>query len=106
MRNVILALALTASPAFAHDYWPNGEPVPPWVKKWCCNENDIHRLNPNAVHVRPDGYHIDGLKNVIPAEKAIPSPDGQYWAFFRENPADDEPYIFLFLRANEWSLTR
>ena len=96
MKPLILAAILAASPALAHDFWSNGEPVPAWVKSYCCGPADVHRLKPSAVHAMVDGYHIDGIKNVIPMDKAMPSPDGEYWAFFRDNPGDDEPYIFCF----------
>ena len=80
----VLLAAFSAPPALAHDFWSNGEPVPAWVKKWCCGDNDVHRLQAGAVHILADGYHVDGLATVLPFSKAIPSPDGQYWAFFRD----------------------
>ena len=88
--------ALAATPALAHDFWSNGEPVPPWVKAFCCGPEDVHHLKASAVHIMADGYHIDGIKNVIPIDKALPSRDGDFWAFFRERPGDDEPFIFCF----------
>jgi hypothetical protein len=91
----LLAGALVAGPASAHDYWANGVKVPGWVKSQCCGPNDVHHLNPGAVHIMHDGYHIDGLKTVVPISRALPSPDGTYWAFW--NPTNEpEPVIFCF----------
>lgn len=95
MKGFILAAALiAASPAIAHDFWSNGEPVPSWIKRYCCAPNEVHHIRSDAVHIMRDGYHVDGLKTVIPIDKALPSPDGTYWAFF--NDAVDEPNVWCF----------
>ena len=95
MRSLIIAGMVFATPASAHDFWSNGDPVPGWVKAECCGPRDVHHLRPAAVHIMQDGYHIDGLKTVIPIERALPSPDGSYWAFW--NPVGEpEPVIFCF----------
>jgi hypothetical protein len=42
-----------------------------------------------------DGYHIDGLKTVVPIARALPSPDGTYWGFW--NPAlEPNPTVYCF----------
>ena len=90
----ILSIALV-SPAFGHDAWGNGEPVPPWVKALCCGPEDVHNIPPEHVHLMADGYHIDEIETVIPVERALPSPDGEYWGFWR--PAlEPTPVIFCF----------
>lgn len=76
--------ALFTATAFAHDTWQNGDPVPPWVKASCCGPEDVHHLTEDQVHLRDDGYHIDGYPDVIPTNAAIPSPDGSYWAFYKQ----------------------
>lgn len=92
---VSLASALLCAPASAHDFWANGEPVPPWVKAQCCGPQDVHRLRAGAVHIMADGYHIDGLTTVIPTSRALPSVDGNYWAFW--NPVSEpSPVIYCF----------
>ncbi len=92
MKRFALILLL-ATPASAHDFWSNGEPVPPWVKSACCGPEDVHHLKPSAVHLMPDGYHIDGIDVVVPEARALPSPDGGYWAFW--NPAyEPTPLIY------------
>lgn len=92
---VLSASAVTTAPAFAHDYWANGETVPGWVKAECCGPNDVHHLRAGAVHIMADGYHIDGLKTVVPIARALPSPDGSYWAFWNSGN-EPEPVIFCF----------
>jgi hypothetical protein len=97
MKAILPAACLFANPAVAHDYWSNGEPAPPWVKSQCCGLQDVHRLHPGAVHIQADGYHIYGIKTVIPVGRALPSPDGSYWAF-RNPVGEPEPVIiFCFL---------
>jgi len=100
MKRLILLVALVASPALAHDFWSNGDPVPAWTKKWCCGDNDVHRLYPGAVHILADGYHVDGLATVLPFSKAIPSPDGQYWAFFRDEEGPEAHVSCFYAPAN------
>lgn len=93
MKAICLSALLLSAPAYAHDFWSNGDPVPDWVAKACCGPQDVHHLNPNAVHIMSDGYHIDGIKTVVPVSRALPSPDNTYWAFW--NPAGEpEPAIF------------
>jgi hypothetical protein len=90
-----LHLLALAAPARAHDFWANGEPVPPWVKASCCGPQDVHHLRPGAVHVMADGYHIDGLDTIVPIARALPSPDGSYWGFWNAG-AEPKPVIFCF----------
>ena len=92
---VTMLLTLLAPPALAHDFWTSGEPVPPWVKRACCGPEEVHRIRADAVHLRADGYHIDGLRTVVPPERALPSPDGEYWGFWLPS-AEPEPNIFCF----------
>jgi hypothetical protein len=95
MRALTIAGVLLVSPASAHDFWSNGDPVPPWVKAQCCGPRDVHHIRPGSVHIEQDGYHIDGIKTVIPIGRALPSMDGDYWAFW--NPVGEpEPVIFCF----------
>jgi hypothetical protein len=94
-KTTAILVLLLPVPALAHDFWSNGGPVPAWVKAECCGPGDAHRLRAGAVHILPDGYHIDGLKTIVPIEKALPSMDGQYWGFW--NPlGEPEPMIFCF----------
>jgi hypothetical protein len=95
VATLCLASTILSAPALAHDFWANGEPVPPWVKAQCCGPRDVHHLRAGAVHIMADGYHIDGLNTVIPISRALPSPDGNYWAFW--NPVSEpDPAIFCF----------
>ena len=86
---------LLAAPAQAHDFWTNGDPVPAWVKAACCGPSDVHHLRASAVHIKSDGYHIDGIETVVPINDALPSPDGTYWGFWNPN-GEPNPTIFCF----------
>ena len=95
IRYLPLCLCLCATSAPAHDLWADGTTVPAWVKAQCCGPQDVHHLPASAVHIRPDGYHIDGIRTVVPAHRALPSPDGTYWAFWNAS-GEPEPVIFCF----------
>ena len=76
-----------------HDFWTTGEPVPPWVKSACCGPSDVHHLKMSAIHIMPDGLHIDGIETVVPMSRVLPSPDGTAWAFW--NPVGEpDPVVF------------
>lgn len=95
IRPALIIAALAVQPAFGHTQWANSDPVPEWVSKACCGPNDVHHLTAGAVHIMPDGYHIDGIKTVVPISRALPSPDGTYWAFWYAG-SEPEPVIFCF----------
>ena len=84
----VAALVALGAPANAHTQWANGEPVPSWVRAICCGPNDVHHLRPDQVSLRGDGYHIEGYPDAIPESNAQPSPDGEYWAFYRAVSTD------------------
>jgi hypothetical protein len=76
------ALALVRT-VHAHDRWDNGEAVPEWVKTECCGPKDAHRLRPSQVRRNAAGdYVVDIYPDPIPARRALPSQDGDYWLFF------------------------
>lgn len=92
---VSLAGAAATPPlaARAHATWSNGTAVPEWVRNACCGPWDIHHLDPSQVHPRRDGYAVDGVRELIPLAKVLPSMDGDYWVFFR-NFDDGTQYVF------------
>ena len=67
-RRAAFSIAIAATKAHAHSFWSNGEEVPAWTKSYCCGPSDVHRLEPSAVHIMPDGYHIDGIKTIVPMD--------------------------------------
>ena len=89
------------APAIAHTTWVNGKPVPDWVRHQCCGLADVHHLTADQVHPVEGGYLVDGFNpeayngiasasdwtftKVIPASHILPSQDGDWWAFYREN---------------------
>lgn len=95
---LIFALAATFSTCSrAHDRWANNEPVPPWVKAVCCGPEDVHHLSPDQVTLHSDGWHIEGYPDPVPVEQALPAPDGQFWAFFKEiHPGEFSRVYCLF----------
>ena len=98
MRRMIIASAAIAfwpGVGLAHDFWSNGEAVPPWVKASCCGPADEHHFRASAVHISADGYHIDGLDVVIPMSRALPSPDGEAWGFW-SSAAEPNTLIYCF----------
>ena len=76
----------TGGDAHAHDTWSNGKPVPEWIKHSCCGPADAHHLRPDQVHrVSDDYYEVDGYHRRIPVAQALPSQDGDYWIFYRDD---------------------
>ena len=100
VKTAIIATLLafmTPVSAMAHDVWANGGPVPEWVKRHCCGPEDVHHLLPSEVHMTPDGYVIDGYKGQpVPFYMALPSQDGDYWAFWGVRPDGTQTVIFCF----------
>lgn len=74
--------------------------MPDWVKLACCAPSDIHRLPPEVIHLRPDGYHIDGIETVVPEREVLPSQDGYAYGFWNE-ANEPKPIIYcMFLGPN------
>lgn len=85
MRTAIAAATiagLLAAPATAHQLWADGSAVPSWVKSSCCGPADAHILGPNDYSIDAEGFHVKGIKMVVPLDKVLPSRDGQVWAFY------------------------
>ena len=97
--SLIAAGALIAAmmgDARAHDQWADGSPVPQWVKAACCGPEDVHHLRDDQVHLRSDGWHIDGVHEVVPIGKELPSPDGTYWVFYKNKEDGSQTPIYCF----------
>ncbi|SDR43904.1 hypothetical protein SAMN05519103_03122 [Rhizobiales bacterium GAS113] len=72
-RLLILAVVLAvARQAQAHDQWGDGAPVPPWVKGSCCGLEDVHHRTASQIHAMADGWHVDGLRTIIPYGRELP----------------------------------
>ena len=93
----VVAFVLSCGPCLAHDVWSNGRTVPRWVKDSCCGPEDVHHLRPEQVHrVSDDYYMVDGYYKQIPARVALPSQDGDYWIFYREDIAGGQSTVYCF----------
>ena len=94
--SAMLTVAIFASEADAHDYWASGEAVPAWVKSECCGVADAHHLRPDQVHVTPSGYKVDGYREIIPEKRLLPSPDGDWWVFYRNSNDGNQGPVYCF----------
>ena len=91
------AILALAAPASAHDYWADGKPIPNWVKASCCGPADAHHLRPDQVHRVSDNYYeVDGYYHRVPVSQALPSQDGDYWIFYRDNLSDGQSEVYCF----------
>ena len=100
-RIAVLLFALSAGGADAHDYWSDGKAIPDWVKASCCGPADAHHLRPEQVHrISDDYYSVDGYIRRIPVGQALPSQDGDYWIFYRDDGANGQSGRLLLLRAD------
>jgi hypothetical protein len=96
-RIAVLLFALPASGAEAHDYWSDGKSVPDWVKASCCGPADAHHLRPDQVHRVSDEYYaVDGYVHRIPVGQALPSQDGDYWIFYRDDASGSQSGVYCF----------
>ena len=96
-RIAVLLFALSAGGADAHDYWSDGKAIPDWVKASCCGPADAHHLRPEQVHRISDEYYsVDGYVRRIPVVQALPSQDGDYWIFYRDDGANGQSGIYCF----------
>ena len=96
-RIAVLLFALSASGAEAHDYWSDGKPVPDWVKASCCGPADAHHLRPDQVHrISDEFYSVDGYVRRIPVGQALPSLDGDYWIFYRDDGGGSQSGVYCF----------
>ena len=96
-RIAAVLLAASAGSANAHDYWSDGKPVPDWVKASCCGPADAHHLRPDQVHrISDDFYSVDGYIRRIPVGQALPSQDGDYWIFYRDDGASGQSGVYCF----------
>ena len=101
----VLAILLgRAVPAVipAHQLWTDGTPVPEWVRNACCGPSDLHHLRPAQVHRMPGRYAVEGLPDLVPFAKTLPSQDGDYWIFDRTFD-DGTHYVFCFFAPPEGS---
>ena len=81
-------------PASAHDVWADGSQIPVWVKTACCGKDEAHLLRPSQVHKVEGGYRIDGYPLIVPDTSALPSQDGNYWAFYQiYGIVNDKPQV-------------
>jgi hypothetical protein len=98
MRALILTALLTtaASSVSAHDQWSNGMPIPGWVKSSCCGPDDVHHLTAEQVHAMADGWHVEGLKQVVAFGRELPSQDGDYWIFYKNFPDGSQTPVYCF----------
>lgn len=92
----LVVLTLGVTPAAAHDHWAGAMPVPAWVKAQCCGPGDAHHLDPSQVHVTPTGYRVDGYRDIIPEKRLAPSPDGEWWVFYRTFGTGQQSPIYCF----------
>jgi hypothetical protein len=91
----VVAFCFFHTPAFAHERWATGGAVPSWVGASCCGPADAHHLESDQVHVRPDGWHIDLVRQVIPYGRELPSQDGDYWLFYKSDWTGEHVYCFF-----------
>lgn len=49
------------------------------IGELCCGERDCAELADDDVAIVPGGFLVKSLKEIVPIEQALPSPDGHYW---------------------------
>jgi hypothetical protein len=92
----VVVTLFSSNAALAHERWANGDPVPAWVKAACCGPEDVHHLSPEQVHLIEGAWRVDGYPDPIPVGTELPSPDGEYWIFYRTLPNGDKTRVYCF----------
>ena len=72
--------------------------IPDWIKASCCGPSDVHRLRPDQVRQTDDGKYwiVEGYHEPVPAARAEPSHDSDYWIFYRDVPPDAQSGVYCF----------
>jgi hypothetical protein len=70
--------------------------VPSWIKVACCGPADAHHLTPDQVHRSDEYYRVDRYREPIPAKFALPSQDGDYWIFYRQDKDGFQTGVYCF----------
>lgn len=85
LRSALLALALLAAPAAAHE--PYTHLKHPRTGLLCCNGHDCAPIAAERVEQVPGGFLVD-RRHFVPGSEVIPAPDGEYHACFWPGPND------------------
>lgn len=60
--------------------------IPDWGATSCCGPQDAHKLRADQVYRNDNGtWHADGYPSEVPNEVAMPSQDGNAWAFYADH---------------------
>ena len=49
-----------------------------------------------SIRVSDDYYMVDGYYRQIPVKVALPSQDGDYWIFYRDNVSGGQSTVYCF----------
>jgi hypothetical protein len=80
LSGAMMALAISISPTFAHDFWINhGNYKSPNDGSHCCGHNDCFMLSTDEVRATAAGWLIESLGETIPYSEAQTSEDGEFW---------------------------
>ena len=85
VRSIIAGLSLLAGAAHAHDIDCTGNPVPRFIKSFCCGKADGHRLDPDQITRGVNGEYIvaeGGYVFIVFANEALPSADSCSYIFY------------------------
>lgn len=73
-----------------------------WIRQgkhaWCCGREDCAMVPATRVRVVPGGYLLLDTGETIPEDRAMSSPDGEFWRC-RVNAADPNSKTRCFFRA-------
>jgi hypothetical protein len=84
------------APGAAHDVWSDGTRVPAWVKRYCCGQEDVHRLSMRQIHHVEGGWRVDGYNRLIPDHRVLVSQDEYVWVFYRTGSDQSQSEVFCF----------
>jgi hypothetical protein len=80
LSGAVLALAMSAAPAFSHDFWINhGAYKSPGDGTHCCGNNDCFAIRDDDIQATAAGWLIKSLKETVPYSESQTSEDGAFW---------------------------
>src|SRR5436309_15555179 len=76
---VLAAATLSLASAHGPAQWIQRGGYRNAVGELCCGERDCFELSGDDVTITGAGYFVRSIRETVPFNEALPSPDGQYW---------------------------
>ena len=79
LGSVLVATTLSLASAHGPAEWIQRGGFKNAAGELCCGERDCFELATDDVSVTAGGYYVRSVRETVPFNEALPSPDGRYW---------------------------